>query len=203
VSVRIYTESSIWLVSCTPGVMATAAIQAPDHRLRQQQAPKPGKKYLGFRSIKNATPSQHEDQELDFSNVLPPVEITETAEHLRILIPLDGIDARHVYVFATARSISIEVRMKHSIIRPGGIYEEVQYQRLTRELKLHQAIRQGLNNLRVMCDNLEITCRKAFTSDDTTWSELLQMDTRGSLGCVPMQVSSRQPGRLSASFAES
>jgi HSP20 family molecular chaperone IbpA len=117
-------------------------------------------------------------------DLLPPATITETEDTLRILIPLYGVDLRHVYVIATARSIIVEIRMKNRIDHEGVAMTEVQEQRMIRELKFLTNIEERTTGVRVVRGELEITCTKADSGDDRGWSDLMHFDTRASLGCI-------------------
>jgi hypothetical protein len=115
---------------------------------------------------------------------LPAIEITDTGSFFIILVPLNGLDAYRFYVFALPHSILIEIRLSRSIVHYATNCEEIQHQRVTRELKLGHAIKEGSTTVRLSGSDLEINCVKAPRSDDRAWSELVQMDTRCSLGCV-------------------
>lgn len=119
-----------------------------------------------------------------FGDSLPPVRLTETEHELRIKLPLGGLDLRHVYVFASPRCIVVESRSKTSIAHAAVCATEVQDERIIRELKLHINIKEGSTRVRILGDELEITCTKAQAADDCHWSESLRLDTRASLGCV-------------------
>ena len=58
---------------------------------------------------------------------------------------------------------------------------EVQHQRIVRELKLEAYLKKNSIGVRMMGDDLEITCMKAPNADDHAWSELVCFDTRASL----------------------
>ena len=115
---------------------------------------------------------------------LPVMNVTETGEGFTITVPLHRIDARNVYVFATPRSIAVEIRIRDVVSHAQVIHREIQHQRITRELVLREAIEEGSTSLRLHGDDLQITCRKASGLDDKTWSELVRLDTRCSLGSV-------------------
>ena len=117
---------------------------------------------------------------------LPPISVVEAGTGLKFLVPLSGIGARNVYVFAAPRSILIEIRITKHVTHPGPIQQERQHQRITRELKLRKSIEEGSTSIRMVGDNLEIACVTTADPDDRLWSELLRMDTRASLGCVTM-----------------
>lgn len=115
---------------------------------------------------------------------LSPIEVTDTASGFRIVVPLNGIDARHFYVFALPHSVLIEMRMRTATVHCGADCEETQNQRVTRELRLTNAIKEGGTTVRLLGSNLEITCSKAPRLDDKAWSELIQLQTHCSLGGV-------------------
>ena len=117
-------------------------------------------------------------------DVLPPATITETADALRILIPLTGVDLQHVHVVASARSIVIEFRVKNRIDHAGVAVTEVQQKRIIRELKFDANLKRRCTSMRMRGDDLEITSMKADRNDDFVGSDLVRFDTRASLGCV-------------------
>jgi HSP20 family molecular chaperone IbpA len=116
--------------------------------------------------------------------LLPEIAVSETAGTLNMTVPLRGVDARKVFVVASAHSILIEVRITNSVPRSGFIYKEVQQQRITRELRFRENIVKGSTFVRYFGGDLEITCLKVQSADETSWSELVRLDTRNFLGCV-------------------
>lgn len=115
---------------------------------------------------------------------LHPIAVSETAAALSIRVPLNGIDARHVYVLASEHAITIEIRDKHTIPHSDILYQECQHECVTRELQFHSAIKEGSTNVRMGVDRLEITCRKEPATTERSWSEFIQFNTRGSLGSI-------------------
>jgi HSP20 family molecular chaperone IbpA len=109
--------------------------------------------------------------------------ITETESQFRILLPLDGIDAQYVSMFATPQAVLVEVRIKNAITHCSANCQEIQQERFTRKIKLHNPIKKGATTVRLLGNNLEINCTKATDSGKKGWSELLHLDTRSSLGC--------------------
>lgn len=119
-----------------------------------------------------------------FGQPLPDLTIHETATAYRILVPLKGVDLRHVYVFATPRAILVEIRIKTALVHAGTVHKEIQEQRLLRELRLGAVLKEGTTAVRAVGTDLEITCIKAVNAEEKAWSEMVRWDTRASLGCV-------------------
>jgi hypothetical protein len=94
------------------------------------------------------------------------------------------VDARNIYVFASANAISVEIRIKHTVPHSGIIYKECQHECVRRELHFHSAIKEGSTSVWMGANGLEITCTKEPAATERTWSEFIQFNTRGSLGCV-------------------
>ena len=128
--------------------------------------------------------AQEDDDYLISPQSLAPITITETASQFKILLPLDGIDARKLYIFATQQSILIEVRINRTVRHQRANCQEVQHQRLTREIRLHKPIEEGATTVSWIGNNLEITCVKATDLADRAWSEFVHLDTRASLGGI-------------------
>jgi HSP20 family molecular chaperone IbpA len=123
---------------------------------------------------------------LVFLTQLPPVEPVENGGEYKILVPTNGIDLRHFYVVATPDSLLIEVRIRNSFKHdePDPVLAEIHNQRISRELRFRHPIEERGTIVQVRGGELQITCRKAATSDDKSWSEILHFDTRASLGSV-------------------
>lgn len=124
------------------------------------------------------------DEESLMDKMLPRIAIAETVTSIKLVVPLNGADPRHAFVFATPTSILIEIRITNIIERSRIVYKEIQHQRITRDLKLDTNIQEGSTRVRMLGDNLEITCTKALSGDDKVWSELVYTTTRSSLGCI-------------------
>ena len=131
------------------------------------------------------TPRTNHPQALltdDESLPLPAISVADSIRTFRVVVPLDGIDARQVFVFATPFSIVVEIRIKRVLEHPGPINSEIQRYRITRELRCREGIAKGSTAVRLLGSNLEITGIKASSPDDEDWSEFIQVDTRCSLG---------------------
>jgi HSP20 family molecular chaperone IbpA len=118
---------------------------------------------------------------------LPPIEWDESDAGHTILVPMHGIDLRHIYVVAGPDSILIDMKVRKTVKHEdeGPLLVEIRDQRISRELKFRHTIQKGATVVRVRGEALEITCRKATqTEESNSWSELLRFDTRSSLGCV-------------------
>jgi HSP20 family molecular chaperone IbpA len=119
---------------------------------------------------------------------LPPIEWKEDDAGQTILVPMRGIDLRHIYMVATPGSILIEMRIRKTVKYQGDgpLLTEIRDQRISRELRFRHAIQKGATVVRVRGEALQISCRKATETqeEDNSWSELLGFDTRSSLGCV-------------------
>lgn len=117
--------------------------------------------------------------------VLPGILAGESATMIRLLVPLDGIDMRQVYIFATPRSIIFEVLKRSTLKHPGPIETETQRYRITRELTFRDGIAKGSTVARLCGGSLEISSMKSASTDHEAWSEFIQLDTRSSAGlCV-------------------
>jgi HSP20 family molecular chaperone IbpA len=125
-----------------------------------------------------------DDEPIVLGESLPAMCITETRLGLTLLVPLNGVDARHVYVIATPQAVVIEIRIRKAVPHSGTIYQELQDQCVTRELRLHEAIKKGSTNVRFGRNGVEITCTKEPGLNDKSWSEFMHLNTRGSLGFV-------------------
>jgi HSP20 family molecular chaperone IbpA len=115
---------------------------------------------------------------------LPPISVSETESGLCVWVPLHGVDARHIYVLASPHAITIEILIKHTVPHSGIVYKEYQHQCITRALQLHSAIKEGSTSVRMGTNRLEIRCSEESATTERTWSEFIQFNTRGSLGCV-------------------
>lgn len=118
-----------------------------------------------------------------FGQPLPLIYIAETAAGLRILVPLKGIHPRQVYVFATPHSILVEMRARNTVHHARAI-QEIQHRSITRELKFNDLIREGSTSIRLLGDDLEITCTTTRAEEEKNWSELVQLDMRGARGSM-------------------
>lgn len=115
---------------------------------------------------------------------LPPIHVKETAAGFQIAVPVGDIDLRRVWVFASPRAIRIEIRSRAIQSHAQAGCEEVDEQRIVRELKLPHAIQEGRTCVMPLGNELQIACLKDGTADDATWAELLHFDTRASIGCI-------------------
>jgi HSP20 family molecular chaperone IbpA len=109
-----------------------------------------------------------------------PIEFEETHSEYHIIVPLSGIEARNVYVFAMPHSVLIEIRFKDITLHKGietSVTEETN-QRIERELILPAEIEQGKTKIRMHAGSLCITARKAQEGQGTGWSQLVHFDTR-------------------------
>ena len=117
---------------------------------------------------------------------LPPVKPNGDGGEYRVLVPTRGIDLRHIYVVATPDSLLIEVRIQNSIKHDEAdpVFAEVERHRISRELRFRHPIKERGTIVQVRGGALQITCRKATTSEQKSWSEILHFDSRASLGSV-------------------
>jgi HSP20 family molecular chaperone IbpA len=115
---------------------------------------------------------------------LAPIQVTDTGAEYHVLVPTCGMDAGHFYVLASRRSLLIEVRVKKTLQYEayGPLEAEIIDQRISRELKLGEPIRENCTVLHLMGDFLQITAQKASVGEVKNWSELLRFNTRASLG---------------------
>lgn len=104
-----------------------------------------------------------------------PIEITEGQSEYRIMVPLAGIDPRKIYVFATPRSLLIEIRFKSTVCHElaHSLVTETVDKRISRELALPVEIEQGATTARVSDDALHITARKSEREQEISWSQLI------------------------------
>ena len=116
--------------------------------------------------------------------LLSPVAIKETEMALCISVPLTGVDARDIYILASAYAIAVEIRKRDIVPHAGVIYRECQKQCVTRELEFRSAIKKGSTSVRISTNKLEITCSKDLSAGERTWSEFVRFNTRESFGGV-------------------
>lgn len=122
------------------------------------------------------------DREAKFA----PSELIEGQAEYKLLIPLAGIDPRRAYVLAKPQSVCIEYRSKGTISHETSVpplLEAIEC-RVSREIVLPAEIDTRSTTVQVCGDSLFITARKAQGHKRNSSSELVQFDTRGSLGCV-------------------
>ena len=156
-----------------------------------------------FRKHFEAARSEPQPQVTDELRVtLPGIAASESATMIRLLVPLEGVDVRHVYLIATPRSIELEVLTKSICKGSGPVRTETQRHRITRELTLRDAITKGSTTARLFGESLEITSIKTASTGDEAWSELIQVDTRCSVGGCEAPTSTVPPGAVCAMLAE-
>ncbi|MFL6450023.1 MAG: Hsp20/alpha crystallin family protein [Bryobacteraceae bacterium] len=158
---------------------ATAEALAPVHR---ETSSKYKLRILGkhTKAILNEWP---ETQATD----VPPVLLSricasESATMLNLTVPLEGIDVRQVYIFATPHSIVLEIGMNSTIKHSDPLEAEIQRHHTTREFIFRCAIARHSTMARLSGGSLEITSLKAASTSDEAWSEFIQVDTRCSVG---------------------
>ena len=141
-----------------------------------------GKRFDPLRKnyLEPETPDPQISDERSF--LFPTILINDHSTMFHVLIPLDGIDMRDVFVFATPNSIMLELRSKRILQHAGPISSEIQVQRITRELRCRDGIAKGSTTMNLVGGKLEITSIKAHTTGDEAWSEFIHMNTRCSLG---------------------
>jgi len=116
----------------------------------------------------------------------PFIEIAEAETEYKIVVPLSGIDARKIHVFATPRSLLIEIRSKSNIRHELGdalVLENIDH-RVSRELTLPVEIEQGGTHVQIHGESLHITALKSEWQEQPPWSQLIQFNTRAGLGLV-------------------
>jgi hypothetical protein len=118
------------------------------------------------------------------SEMLPPILVQENVGGFRIRVPISDIDLRKIWIFAAPHSICIEFRSRDMVHHSEASCREIDEQRTVRELRLSQKIKEGCTNARPAGHELQITCLKDSTPDDTNWAEMINFDTRASLGTV-------------------
>lgn len=116
--------------------------------------------------------------------LLPPITVAESSTGFRILVPMGEVSLRQVWIFATASTISIEIRSRSSVDHVAPFCKETDDQRIVRELKLPSYITKGSASVRPVGTDLEISCLKDPHQNDRQWAEILRFDTRTSLGSV-------------------
>jgi HSP20 family molecular chaperone IbpA len=112
-----------------------------------------------------------------------PIEVAEDESEYKIIVSLSGIDPRKIYVFATPRSLLIEIRFKSTIYHdlPRALVTESIDRRISREFSLPIEIVQGATRVQISGDSLHITARKSEREQETSWSQLIHVDTLASL----------------------
>ena len=177
-------QTAIWRYGCTPLGMTSST-------LLSREATQAGESTTScldrhWRGTSLETSKSIGSQPLVFSTQLPPVKPVENGGEYKILVPTNGIDLRHFYVMATPDSLLIEVRIRNSFKHDGAepVFSEVQTQRISRELRFRHPIEERGTIVQVRGGALQITCRKAATSEQKSWSEILHFDSRASLGSV-------------------
>ena len=115
-----------------------------------------------------------------------PADISCERSEYRIVVPLSGIDPRNIYVFANPRSLVVEIRLKSEIHHESGKgpVAETSERRISREFALPTEIEERATIVRVCGECLQIIAREALGEHSTSWSELIQFDTRRSVGSV-------------------
>lgn len=121
---------------------------------------------------------------ITFGSSLPPIRVLDWGPTFRFLVPLGNIDPNRFYVIAKPAGILIETRTNNTICHVQDGFIEVQDQRLIRELKFPLTLKRGSTVVKILENELEITCAEADHPDDTPWSELIRFNSRASLGCV-------------------
>jgi HSP20 family molecular chaperone IbpA len=116
---------------------------------------------------------------------LPPVTDRESPGEYTVVVPMTGVDPRQVFVTATPDTLLIEIRDRETVNHEGNgpVFSKIQDRRASRELRFRHPIEKGIS-LRVNRNQLLITCRQAPAREEQSWSELLRLDTRASLGGV-------------------
>jgi HSP20 family molecular chaperone IbpA len=110
----------------------------------------------------------------------PAIEIAEEATEYKIIVPLSGIDPRKIYVFATPRSLLIEIRSKITVpheLDQALVMEGIDH-RVSREFRLPVEIEQGGTEVQIGGESLDITARKSERQQQLPWSQLIHFDMR-------------------------
>jgi HSP20 family molecular chaperone IbpA len=109
-----------------------------------------------------------------------PASITEDREAYRIRITLGAIDSRRLYVFAAARSVSIEIRMKCKVRHEGlqpKVTETIANRRL-REIEFPVEIDPAATLAEVSDAYLEIVARKACEGESDSHARIVNFERR-------------------------
>jgi len=116
---------------------------------------------------------------------LPLAACSETTAEYRVVVPIAGMDLQQLFIVATSQTLLIELRERETVPHEenGPVFSETQERRTSRELRFRCPIEKGVC-LQVHDRELWITCRKASTAEEQSWSEWLRFDTRASLGCI-------------------
>jgi HSP20 family molecular chaperone IbpA len=140
----------------------------------------------GFLSVTVKTSEVVKCKPLTLEKHVPSIQVTEDREKYRILVPMSGIDLRHVYVLAAPQSLLIEIRVRKTVQHQEDdpVDAEVEDRRVSRELKLRHPIERRRTVVDTVGDLLRITSVKASEAEENMWSDLVHFDTRASLGSV-------------------
>jgi HSP20 family molecular chaperone IbpA len=140
----------------------------------------------GFLSVTVKTSEVVKCKPLTLETDVPSIQVTEDREKYRILVPMSGIDLRHVYVLAAPQSLLIEIRVRKTVQHQEDdpVDAEVEDRRVSRELKLRHPIERRRTVVDTVGDLLRITSVKASEAEENMWSDLVHFDTRASLGSV-------------------
>lgn len=123
---------------------------------------------------------------IPIGEVLAPISVLETESTVSVSVPLNGVDARHIYVLASPHAITIEILIRHAVSHSTIVYAELQHQCVQRELHFYTRIKEASTGARLAGNKIEITFNKEPLSDEKTWSEMIPINTRASLGCVSL-----------------
>jgi HSP20 family molecular chaperone IbpA len=138
----------------------------------------PVKRFLPSRQERYGPSATKAD--VGWQNACPAIQIVESETEYGIVVPLSGIDARNVYIFAAPHSVMIEVRLKRSVrhgLMDDTVTETID-QRIERAFGLPAEIERGGTTVRISGESLFITARKAVQSRNTLWSQLIQFDAK-------------------------
>jgi HSP20 family molecular chaperone IbpA len=140
----------------------------------------------GFLSVTVKTSEVVKCKPLILETGVPSIQVTEDRDTYRILVPMSGIDLRHVYVLAAPQSLLIEIRVRKTVQheQDDPVDAEVEDRRVSRELKLRHPIERRRTVVDTVGDLLRITSVKASAAEENMWSDLVHFDTRASLGSL-------------------
>jgi HSP20 family molecular chaperone IbpA len=115
---------------------------------------------------------------------IDPIDVVERESDYEVVLPLNGVDPRKVFVIAKPQGLLIEFRLKSSAQHASGNVTETTECRILREFKLPIEIQRHTTVVHLRAGSLHIRAHKAENGAQDPWSELIHFNTRGSFGCI-------------------
>lgn len=109
----------------------------------------------------------------------PPIDVKEGQSSFEVILPVEHINPRNIYIFARPHSLLIEIRSKLNIRHPlsSTFAEESIHKQILREISFPVEIDNGATSIQLCGMALRISLKKLQLGEQASCSKLVPFDT--------------------------